>query len=162
MSFALFTTDRHARPAAHRRIAITGAPHTGKTTLAYQLAGQLADHPRVVSTDTYMALGWSECSQRVADILGGMINDGPWHGIVEGVAVPRALRKMLRDAPDQKPVEKLIILETVHGEPLTARQDGMGKGLLTVLLGPVDKDVPGSPIVLDELRRLGVEIEVRS
>ena len=146
---------------ARLRVAITGAPHTGKTTLAYQLASQLSDHPTVVSTDSYQHLGWSECSARVAEIVAGQVNDRPWSGIVEGVAVPRVLRKLLRAAPTVRPVDRLIILEHVHGEPLTARQAGMGQGLLTVLLGPVDDQVPGSPRVLDALRDLGVAVEVR-
>ncbi len=137
------------------RIAITGAPRTGKTTLAHLLASRLADRPRVLSTDTYQGLGWSECSATVAEILG----QPGWSGIVEGVAVPRALRKMLRADPTRRPIDRLIILETVHGAPLTARQDGMGQGVLAVLAGPVDDRMPGSPRVADALRDLGVEIE---
>lgn len=145
---------------ARLRIAITGAPHTGKTTLAYKLAGELGHHPTVLSTDSFAHLGWSESSAKVAEVIGGSISQRQWHGIVEGVAVPRVLRKMLRAAPTVRPVDKLIILETVHGEPLTTRQDGMAKGLLTVLMGPVGD--AGGPSVIDALRDLGVQIEVRS
>lgn len=139
------------------RIAIMGAPHTGKTTLAYRLAGELPHRPSVLSTDSYSHLGWHEASDRIAELLG---RDG-WRGIVEGVRVPHVLRKMLRAARERRPVDRLIILETVHGAALTPRQRGVGQAGLTVLMGPVE-DFAGAPTVLDELRRLGVEVEVRS
>ncbi len=81
-----------------------------------------------------------------------------WSGIVEGVAVPRALRKLLRADGTRRPIDRLIVLESVYGAPLTPRQAGMGAGVLTVLSGPVD-DRPGSPRVIDALRALGVAIE---
>jgi hypothetical protein len=156
--------------AGRLRIGITGAPDSGKTSLAYHLAGALADHPTVVSTDSYMHLGWSESSAKVAEVLGGMVNDRPWSGIVEGVALPRALRKMLRAAPTVRPLDKLIILQGIYRadgtrgieDELPNGKRRMAKGLLTTLTGPVDEDVPGSPRLIDALCQLGVEIEWRS
>ena len=82
---------------ARLRVAITGAPHTGKTTLAYQLASQLSDHPTVVSTDSYQHLGWSECSARVAEIVAGQVNDRPWSGVWKPtMSLPSAPSQMLR------------------------------------------------------------------
>lgn len=152
------------------RIGITGAPDSGKTTLAYKLAGELAHHPTVVSTDSYQHLGWSESSAKVAEVLSGMVNDHAWSGIVEGVALPRALRKMLRAAPTVRPLDRLIILQGIYRadgsrgveDDLPKGQRSMAKGLLTTLTGPIDEDVPGSPRLIDALRDLGVEIEWRS
>ena len=76
--------------AKYKRIAITGGPRTGKTTLA----GRIADRP-IVHTDDYKHLDWSECSRYVCALVNEM--KGPL--VVEGVRVPHALRKgMLVDA----------------------------------------------------------------
>lgn len=122
------------------RIAITGGPKTGKTTLARKMSGDLM--VALVSTDDYADLGWSESSQAVADRLAE-----PGAVLVEGVAVPRALRKAIAERPETKPIDKLIVLQT----PKAQRTDGqraMAKGVHTVL---------GE--ILPDLRRLGVEIE---
>lgn len=123
-----------------KRIAITGGPRTGKSTFAAKLAEERG--LTVTSTDDFAGLGWSEASQAVADHLA---KNEP--GITEGVAVPRALRKALLAAPDVKPIDQLIILES----PKVARNAGqvaMGKGVSTVLAE-----------VLPDLRRLGVVVE---
>lgn len=103
------------------KICIIGWPHTGKTTLAKSLGGGR-------STDEVMDLGWSEASAEVStwfDI------PGPW--IVEGVAIPRALRKWHERNPDMPPpIDKIIHLHKVHGE-LTTGQISMGKGIDTVM-----------------------------
>lgn len=120
------------------RIAITGGPLTGKTTLAPTLGSP------VIHGDDFMHLGWSQSSQALAH---AMRDPGPW--VAEGVQVPRALRKMLEARPDVKPCDRLIILTT----PYTAQGEGqrrMSLGIDTVLAG-----------VLPLLRGLGVEIEKR-
>lgn len=122
-----------------KRIAITGGPRTGKTTTGRRLAAETG--LPLTSTDDYKALGWSEASQAVADQLA---KGEP--GIVEGVAVPRALRKLLAAAPDQKPVDRLLVLESPK-VPRSKGQAAMGKGVATVLAE-----------ILPDLRRLGVEI----
>ena len=123
-----------------KRIAITGGPKTGKSTLAVKLAAETG--LAVTGTDDFASLGWSEASQAVADHLGKGLP-----GITEGVAVPRALRKALVASPDSKPIDKLIVLASPKA-PRTPGQVTMGKGVHTVL----DE-------VLPDLRRLGVVIE---
>lgn len=124
------------------RIAITGGPRTGKTTLAREMADRLG--MELVSTDDYIELGWSEASARVAEILA---QGAP--RIVEGVAVPRALRKLLEAQPDVKPIDRLVILAAPRIER-TAGQETMARGVDTVL----DEILP----VLEDL---GVTIERR-
>ncbi len=101
------------------RILITGAPRTGKTTLANSMGANR-------STDEVMDLGWSEASLEVSTWF-----DAPAY-IIEGVAIPRALRKWKANNPNQSPpVDKIIILT----EPFEALNDGqmrMGKGMDTV------------------------------
>jgi hypothetical protein len=100
------------------------------------------DSPR--STDELIDLGWSEASQAASEWFD---EDGPM--VVEGVAIPRALRKWLERNPgDSKPVDKVVLLTAPH-EDLSRGQQSMTKGLHTVW----DKIEP-------ELRRRGVEIEV--
>lgn len=119
------------------RTLITGAPRTGKTTMGMFYAEQGIRHyctdPRDLCPagvpGTPVGLGWSECSQWVADKL--LELPGPW--VIEGVAVPRALRKWHAAHPDAPPpADRLIVLTEQH-EALTARQDAMGVGLLAVL-----------------------------
>jgi len=126
-----------------KRIAIVGGPRTGKTTLAAKLSRDTG--LPLIASDDYKDLGWSEASQHVADLLA---KNEP--AIVEGVAVPRALRKMLAARPEERPIDKLIVLEAPKAAR-SAGQKAMGKGVHTVL----DK-------ILPELRALGVEIEWRT
>ena len=124
------------------RVCITGGPRTGKTTLAQSLA---APTGRVVHCDCFIGMGWSEASDHVAGL---MLAPGPF--LVEGVQIPRALRKALAARPDAKPCDRLIILRKPHVE-LTDGQARMAKGVDTVLAE-----------ILPALRRLGVEIEERT
>jgi hypothetical protein len=122
------------------RICIAGGPRTGKTTLAGRLiatdpvdfmsaargATSPADLNPVRHTDNLMHLGWSEASEAAALWFD---EPGPW--IVEGVAVPRALRKWLAAHPEGKPCDVVHWLE----EPRDLRSKGqiaMGKGCETV------------------------------
>src|SRR5882672_11168613 len=102
------------------RVAITGGPKTGKTTLA----GPDAKH----TDDLIAAKGWSEISSLAAL----WFNQPDPNLCVEGVAVPRALRKWLQTYPTGKPVDELVILTRTH-ENLTREQENMGKGHDTVL-----------------------------
>jgi len=118
------------------RILITGAPRTGKTTLARKMSLDLGlshwctDPNRLCppavggSPDD---LDWSECSEWVAQHWIGT------HAIIEGVAVPRALRKWRALHPDEPPpVDRLLVLSQQR-ERLTKRQEAMGTALLDVL-----------------------------
>jgi hypothetical protein len=119
------------------RIAITGGPRTGKTTLAKTAAGTIT----VRSTDDVKGLGWSEASASAATWF-----DAQGSICIEGVAVPRALRKWLAAHPTGKPVDEIYVL-TVPLAPQTPGQAAMGKGVMTVLAE-----------ITPELRRRGVKI----
>jgi broad-specificity NMP kinase len=102
------------------RVAITGGPSTGKTTLA----GSGAKH----TDDLIEDHDWSAASE----VASTWFDDPSVDLHVEGVAVPRALRKWLLAHPEGKPVEKLIVLQKAY-EPLNIRQQAMAKGVETVL-----------------------------
>lgn len=109
-----------------KRIAITGSPKSGKTPYANRLAER--NGVSVIHTDDYIPMGWSEASAHAADVMGK-----PTTFITEGVAVPRALRKMLEAHPDRKPVDEVVIIERRGAHTLTKEQAAMGKGVATVL-----------------------------
>lgn len=116
------------------RIAITGGPKTGKTTRAPATS--------LHTDDLIGQCGWSEGSAVAATWF-----DRPDDNLcVEGVAVPRALRKWLAMHPEGKPVEEVIVLETPHVRR-TVGQETMAKGLETVLQE-----------ITPELRRRGVRV----
>lgn len=103
------------------RIVIIGWPKTGKTTLAKKMGGGR-------STDEVQKLGWSEASAAVAEWFNA---PGPW--VIEGVAVPRAIRKWITTHPGRRlPIDKIIHLHTLY-QPLTAGAEVMGKGIDTVM-----------------------------
>jgi SPP1 gp7 family putative phage head morphogenesis protein len=110
--------------ARGQRIAIVGAPRAGKTTLALELGKQLG--MSVQSSDDLIPLGWSEASSELADRIAAADS-----GIFEGVAVIRALRKLLERSRD-KPVDHLLVLHMPH-ERLTSGQAAMAAGVRTVL-----------------------------
>lgn len=122
-----------------RRVAITGGPRTGKTTAALGLGRELSC--RVRHTDDVIDLGWSEASEHVAGWF-----DRPGSVVVEGVAVPRALRKWLRQQPEGRPVEEVWVFRRPH-VPLADGQARMAAGVRTVL-----------EEIRPELERRGVEI----
>jgi hypothetical protein len=97
------------------RIAIAGGPKVGKSTLA-----KMSGRP-VVHGDDFIQYGWSESSQILADI----VNSGGPSLILEGVQVPRALRKGMR-------VDCVIWLSHPH-VALTKQQEAMAKGCGTVM-----------------------------
>lgn len=109
-----------------RRIAITGAPKAGKTPYANRLASKLG--VEVIHTDDYIDMGWSEASTHAADVM-----TKPTTLVTEGVAVPRALRKMLEAHPDVKPVDEVHIVQRAGSQGLSGGQAGMAAGLFTVL-----------------------------
>jgi len=119
-------------------VAITGGPSTGKTTLAATLPGTKRH------TDDLANQGWSECSEMVSEWFDDNIG-----GIIEGVAIPRALRKWLlkHNSDDVKPCRQLIILRTPR-EELLPGQIAMAKGMDTVLNE-----------IMPELIKRGVEIK---
>lgn len=112
------------------RICITGGPLTGKTTLAGALVAEMpvSSGVQIRHTDDLIPLGWSEASAAAALWFDA---PGPW--IVEGVAVPRALRKWRKAHPDERPpVDRLIYLTEPY-QVCMAGQSSMARGIETVM-----------------------------
>lgn len=109
--------------AAPKRIAIIGPPRAGKTTEALQLGKQLG--LTVHHADDLIALGWSEASAELARRMRAADS-----GVFEGVAVVRAIRKLLI-AHGEAPVDRVIVLSTPRLE-LTEGQRRMALGHDTV------------------------------
>ncbi len=98
------------------RVAIAGGPKAGKTTLSETVT----DRP-VIHSDSYMKLEWSEGSRQMAEDVNAI--SGPV--VVEGVSVPRSLRKHMQ-------VDVVVWLRGAH-EPLSKGQAAMAKAVRTVL-----------------------------
>ncbi len=105
------------------RILIAGVPRAGKTTLADWLSAGTGLHVR--RTDDLIGLGWSESSLMASTWI-----DLPGDSIIEGVAVPRALRKWLA-RPSDTLIECVLWLDRPYAE-LTQGQSTMAKGCRTV------------------------------
>lgn len=117
------------------KIAITGGPRTGKTTLSGEGEG-------VRHTDDLIDLGWSEASEAASKWF-----DDPEVDTIEGVAVNRALRKWLERNETGKPCDKVIYLH-IPRVKLKRGQESMLKGCLTVWQG-----------IKGDLEKRGVAIE---
>lgn len=78
--------------------------------------------------DLIVGREWSEASHAAAQ----WFDRGDAELCVEGVAVPRALRKWLANHPTGKPVDEIVVLAKAHA-PLSQGQDRMAKSVLTVL-----------------------------
>lgn len=102
------------------RVLIIGWPGTGKTTLAAEMGGGR-------STDELISLGWSGASEEASRWFDA---PGPW--IIEGVAIPRALRKWRERNPGKRPPVDRIIRLTKLQKELQAEAVAMGKGLDTI------------------------------
>lgn len=116
--------------ADYPRIAITGAPSTGKTTLTLKLDD---GKRRIFHNDDFKHLEWSAASEHIAKEVNE--HEGPC--IVEGVTVPRALRKGMR-------VDTVLWLSKPWKEQKPG-QVAMGKGCRTVLNEWLI-DNPGVPV----------------
>lgn len=126
----------------YNRIAVVGGPRAGKTTLA-----RLADR-HVIHTDDYRTRSWEAVPHAVIADIRDLEADSLSRGnrwIIEGVQVARALRKGLE-------VDVVLVLNEPL-EDLTTRQEGMRKGVMTVLADwyKDHKDVPilQAPAVAD-------------
>src|SRR5690242_5090136 len=109
------------------RIAIIGWPGTGKTTLGLQMAKDLGLPYRSTDETLLIGLGWSEGSLEVST----WFDEPKW--VIEGVALPRALRKWSTNNPGlPPPVDRIIQLTTIYRD-LDKGAMSMGKGIDTVL-----------------------------
>lgn len=97
------------------RVGVTGAPRCGKTTLCMDVDDRI-----VVHTDATMGEAWEDQPHQIIDMLKGVDRF-----LVEGVQVPRAMRKGLE-------LDALLVLSKPY-EKQNPRQVGMGKGVETVL-----------------------------
>jgi hypothetical protein len=118
------------------RTLITGAPKVGKTTMALEIARMrrhLCTDPQDLCpagvAGTPLDLGWSECSLWIAQHW--LELPGPW--VIEGVAVPRALRKWRALHPDAPPPADELIVLTEQRQALEPGQKRMGTALHSVL-----------------------------
>lgn len=119
-------------------ILITGVPRAGKTTLAATMAAD-SDLP-VRHTDDLLKLEWSEASLTAS----AWLDEAP--AIIEGVAVPRAVRKWLARSLG-KPADVVFWMGKPR-VPLNPGQARMAAGCLTVFRQ-----------IIPELLNRGVRIE---
>lgn len=101
--------------ASHARVAICGAPRTGKTTLAHACV----DERPLISTDRFIHLAWGD----VPPAIIARCKPLP-RFLIEGVQVARALRKGLE-------VDAVLYLDLPRAEQ-TPQQASMGKSVETV------------------------------
>ncbi len=99
------------------RIAITGPPRVGKTWLSQRCSDRV-----VVHTDDWQASDWPAQPQLIIAGCAGLDRF-----LLEGVQVPRALRKGLK-------VDALLWLDRAGAEQ-TREQKSMGKAIATILNG---------------------------
>lgn len=117
------------------RVVICGWPGSGKSELAKELGSKMGVTP--MATDSISrTMDWSSASETISHWFD---KEGPW--IIEGVAVPRALRKWLArntkgtTLPDV-PFDRLFVLPHPNEEVRLKMKPGqitMGRGHDTVL-----------------------------
>lgn len=107
--------------AAHERIALTGGPRSGKTTLSR--AAERSHH--VVHTDDWRESPWDVQPAEIMLALEALPRRTPF--VIEGVQVPRLLRRGLR-------VDALVTLDTHPlGDFDPRRHERMRKSVFSVL-----------------------------
>lgn len=103
------------------RIVITGSPKAGKSTLAGLMA-RIMVLP-AMHTDEVSHLEWSAASEAVSEWFD---EPGPW--IMEGVTVPRALRKWKNRNPvSDPPFDWFILMREPRGLLTETGQETMRK-----------------------------------
>lgn len=96
----------------HARVAITGPPKCGATTLS-----RIVTDRRVIHTEAFKGLAWAKVPQAVVDEIGDRERF-----VVEGVQVPRALKRGLE-------VDCVVLLREPL-EDLDARQAALGRQVI--------------------------------
>ena len=109
----------------HKRVAVTGAPTSGKTTLTNMLTGCSVVHADVVTKGH----DWSLGSKVLCDFVNAMSAD---RIVIEGVQTPRSIRKGMK-------VDVLVVLPTP--DDLEKRHVGMTKGIATVIQDCINQDI---------------------
>jgi hypothetical protein len=112
-----------------QRILIAGGPRTGKTRLSNDIKSLHSDFSVYHTDDLIDKLDWSAASLEVSLWLD--IKQPPW--VIEGVSVPRALRKWFakRQELSSKPCDVIFWLDKPYVE-LTPGQITMAKGCVKV------------------------------
>lgn len=105
--------------ARYRVVGLTGPANSGKTTLARLVS----DAATVLHGDDYRPLGSSQATADLARAT-AVATDGARPVLIEGVTVPRAVRK-------GAPVKCLVVLSA--GKPLTPGQANQWAGVQTVV-----------------------------
>jgi|SRR5688572_23633462 len=137
------------QPTNDDRICIAGGPKVGKTTFGVAL-GKVTNVGVSHTDDTKFAASWSEQSEMVA---GWFDVEGPW--IIEGVAVPRALRKWLQAHPwDGKTVDAPRPCDIVYWLHRAVAERTKGAESMAKACETVWSEV------VDELQRRGVEVRI--
>lgn len=105
------------------RVVIVGGPKVGKTTVGRKLA--VAMGAKLVETDVFAEMEWSEVSNQVAVLLA---QPGVW--VIEGTAAVRGLRKWLvrNEGPPPFAVVRLARVTAERSDG----QETMAKGILTI------------------------------
>jgi len=104
----------------YARVAIVGAPRTGKTSLANNEAVRFALARRpVIYSDDFKHLAWGEVPPAIVAVCKQMERF-----LIEGVQVARALRRGLE-------IDAVLYLDDAKAEQLPG-QVVMGKGIATV------------------------------
>lgn len=116
------------------RVAIAGGPWCGKTELAKKMAAAL--RCPVIHCDAINAEfahlpqkeAWSAVSDRIAAL---MAMPGPW--VMEGCRVAYGARKALDQEPEEKPFDRLVVLDATPFRKWERGQESFAKAQRTVL-----------------------------